>query len=361
MLLLIKLSINAWTRIKCKGSGERAEKVLEKLIRFHDEDDPTVGPDTRSFSRIIDYYSLGREPDAAERAEWLLIGMIKMFTEGNRAVLPNTFCCAAVISTFIKRGGANAGLCAERVVKYMEDLQLNHNVHQLAPNTLVMNSVLHAWSKSGDPMAGERAEQLLLHMEAQYRDGKYETQTNTRTYGLVLASWAKSENSDKTRKAYNILQLMEKTSKTNCNVQRNVHCCNAVINAAAFTEGGLDKRSDAFYVASLILEELVKYDAIPPVSSSFGTYLKACGKLSLPRDLVEPCMEKAWNDCKRLGLVNEFVLKQMWLSTSPEQYQRLMGELNCDTRKVELSDIPAEWKEKILDRALNDGRGEWYT
>jgi hypothetical protein len=336
-----------------------------------------IRPDSRSFSHIIDYYSRSRKWNAPERAEWILMGMIKMFTEGHKDVLPNIFCFTSVIGSFAKRNDPNAGLCAERILQYMEDVHRNYNASKLTPNTFIMKAVLNAWSKSGNPRAGERSEQILLHMEGRYNAGRYEMKTNTRTYGLVLSSWAKSASPDKAQKAYDILRLMEEVSRTNDNVQSNVHCYNAVINAAAFTDGTPEEREKAFDIASVALDELLEGtmttadgdgdgdEDIPiwPISSTFGTYIKACGKLALPRSTVEPRIDKAFGDCKKLGLVNEFVLTQIRYSASAEQYQRLMGKF-CPGRKpnerVMLKEIPLSWRRNVTDRPIEDGRGDWW-
>ena len=180
--------INAWTRSRRRGSGERAEAILQRLLTFHNDGNSDVRPDARSFSHIIDYYSRGREPEAATRAEWLLLAMIKLFLEGYQEVLPNVFTFTAVINAHMKSNDPDAGRHAERIVQYMYDLHDDHGLSKLAPNTFVMNALLNCWSKCGDPNAGIRAEEIVLQCEKEYKNGNHGMRPNTRMYGYVSSS-----------------------------------------------------------------------------------------------------------------------------------------------------------------------------
>jgi hypothetical protein len=341
------VSINAWTRSGRKESGEQSEKILKKLLDFHNDGNPDVLPDTRSFSHIIDFYSKSCDPGDAERAEWLLMGMIEMFKNGYNDVVPNIFCFSSVISCYASSKMINAGIKAEQILHHLEDLHNNHQIVELTPNTFIMNAVLNAWSKSQNELASERTEEILLHMEKQYDSGDYHMKPNTRSYGLVLATWAKSSLPDKSERAHKILRLMSEKSESNKNVSVNAQCYNAVIKSAAFTEGSPDERMNAFNVATVAIEELIDSN-IKPASSSFGTYLKACGKLSLPRNVVDPQIEKIFTECKELGLVNTFVLRQISYSASPQQYQDLVGKFlpreNTFGKWVSIDEIPSSWR-----------------
>ena len=130
---------------------------------------------------------------------------------------------------------------------------------------------------------------------------------------------------------------------TNTNITVNAQCFNAVMKSAAYTEGSLNQQLDAFNLATAIMEELLKSD-IKPNSSSFGTYIKACGKLNIARKLVDPQIEKMFADCLKLGLVNSFVLTQLKNATSPNQFQHLLGKLSEGKtlgKWVDMDDIPS--------------------
>jgi len=354
--------INAWTRSRKRGCGDRAEMILKRLLEFHESGNPDVKPDSRSFSHIIDYYSRSREPDAGKKAEWLLLGMIKMYGKGYTDVLPTIFTFTAVISTYAKSKCEDAGINGERVLHMLNNFQKENDIPSLIPNTFVINTVLHAWSKSGHPKAGERTEAILTNMEEEYNSGHFLQQPNTRSYGLVLAAWAKGACPDKSKKAQEILRRMKMESENNEHVTMNVHCYNAVMNAAAFTEGGLDNRTEAFKIATQTLDELVSSEDVDPISSSFGTYVKACGKLSLPRRYVEPAIEKAFNECREMGLVNDFVLTQVHYSTCTAQYQALLGELAKKKKvneRITMAEIPQSWIRNVATPFFGE-KGEWW-
>ena len=98
----------------------------------------------------------------------------------------------------------------------------------------------------------------MSHMESQYcGEGNNAMQPNTRSCGLVLSTLVKSAHSDKARRARNVLARMRVAATTNEFITMNVHCYNAVLNAAAFTDGGMDARTEAFNIATTTLEELL--------------------------------------------------------------------------------------------------------
>jgi len=352
--------INAYTRSRRKGCGERAENVLRKLLDFHAEN-PDVQPDTRSFSHLIDFYSRSTDEGAEERAESILLKMIELYRSGCESALPNIFCFTGCINSFSINNHPDAGKHAERIHSLCSDLYLETKISKLKPNTFLMNTIIHAWLKSGDSSAGERTEAILLGMEKMFIEGMFEMQTNTRTYGLVLAAWAKSQNADKATRAKNILNLMTLNSQTNKNICLNVHCYNSVINAAAFTEGAIEERLRAFQVATFTLNELIQSD-VDPISTSFGTYLKACGKLALSPSFIEPYIKKAFTKCVTLGLVNEFVLIQVKISSTSEAYHRLLKPVfhrypSKDT--LRLDDLPESWRKNIEDGSRDIIDNEW--
>ena len=157
---------------------------------------------------------------------------------------------------------------------------------------------------------------------------------------------------------------MDDASKDNEHVLKNVHCYNAVINAAAFTEGGLEVQTKAFQIATSTLDELIACKEIEAISSSFGTYIKACGKLSsLPRNVVEKKLEWAFSECKELGLVNDFILTQMRYSCLSSQYQKIFGKLLLHKtlhERIEMSEIPFWWKRNVGERIADVQRGDWW-
>ncbi len=290
--------------------------------------------------------------------------MVELYKQGKGDVVPNMFCFNSVIHAYSRSNDQQAGLHAERVLRMLEDLHRDYGIQRLKPNTFIMNAVIHAWSRCGNSMAGERVEEILYHMEKQYCVGNYQMQPNTKTYGLVLSTWAKSLDSEKSTRAYNILRRMEEASQVNEHVSMNVHCYNAVINAAAFTDGGIDTQKKAFQIATSTLDELIACKDIEPSSTSFGTYIKACGKLSsLPRNLIDSKLEWAFNECKELGLVNDFILSQMRYSCHSSQYQKIFGKLLLHKtlhERVDLSEVPFWWRRNVSERMSDLTRGEWW-
>ena len=126
----------------------------------------------------------------------------------------------------------------------------------------------------------------------------------------------------------------------------------------------MDARTEAFNIATITLEELLKSKEVDPISSTFGTYIKVCGKLSLPRTVVEPAISKAFDQCRDLGLVNDFILTQVRYSASPAQYRNLLGDVTKGKKineRLTINEIPYAWRKNVGERLPNSGKkSDWW-
>jgi hypothetical protein len=81
------------------------------------------------------------------------------------------------------------------------------------PDTITYASVIDAWAKSGDTLAGKKAESLLLEMLEEYDMGNNNVKPNTITYNSVIDAWANSKDPNAGIRAEAILQRMEEQYK----------------------------------------------------------------------------------------------------------------------------------------------------
>ena len=64
-----------------------------------------------------------------------------------------------------------------------------------------------------------------------------------------------------------------------------------------------------------------------------------------------------------MGLVNDFVLTQVRFSTHPDQYHKLLGKHSNGKRineRVDVKEIPSSWKRNVVERTIEDERGDWW-
>jgi pentatricopeptide repeat protein len=124
-----------------------------------------------------------------------------------------------VIAGWSKQGAARQ---AERVLQSMMDLAANANAGSsgtvqdnslymdLMPTKTHFESCLNAWrnSASGQRVAGQRAELLLLKMDELHKEMGLDTQPCIKSIGKVLQCWVDSKHTDAAARSEAILQLM---------------------------------------------------------------------------------------------------------------------------------------------------------
>jgi hypothetical protein len=354
--------VNAFCRCKKRGSGKRAEAVLERFLDYS-QDNPSCSADTRTFTHIIAYYRRSKEPDAPYRAEYLLNRMVSLFKSGHRKLEPNSFAFKTVIDTYSNAKHPDSGAVAERLLNQMRELKSKYGADKLIVDSTVLYSVLFAWVASGDDNAGRRAELHLDDMERKYEAGNELLKPVTRSYGLVLNAWSKSVAFDKAHRALGILKRMEEQErKGNADVKANEHAHALVINACAFTNSGIEAEAEAFKIAIATLDKMIASTDCRPSSLTYGWFIQACGRLRVPEEIKYEQIERAWNLCCQAGLVNGFVLHRFTGAASEQLYKKLMApvlkkgkydnEKSKEWLKYKISpkQLPREWTKNCFKR-----------
>jgi pentatricopeptide repeat protein len=346
--------INAFTRSKQKDAGRRAESVLDRFLEYSEES-PMIKPDVRSFTHIIAYYGRSLEMlDAPYRAEYLLNRMVSLFEAGHYYLSPNVFAVTTVMDSYSLHKHPDAGECAERLLRLMIKLRDEFSADTLEVNTGVMNSVLNAWASCGDDDAGRRADILLQDMEAKFDRGEDKLKPNARCYCLVLSAWSKSGSYDKAERALQVLDRMKKRhAEGKLHVRPGEHPYSLVVNACAFTNASPEAEMCAFKIAVKTMREMLESDYLEPSSVTYGWFLQACGRLSVPNTVKEENLEQAFTRCCERGLVNDFVLNRIKVASSSALFKRLLSPAistlpyNKDREDVKeriaLAHLPKDW------------------
>ena len=341
--------ILAFCRSRKRGSGRRAEAVLDGFLEF-EEEFPSVKPDRRSFTNIIAHWCSrsSKELDAPYRAEYLLNRMVSLYKEGRTNLAPNLYAVTSVIDSYSRAKHVDGGRNGERLLKLVRDLGENYNIPDMLVTTAVMNSVLFAWANSGDENAGYRAMAHLEDMEMQYKIGRLELQPDTKSYGYVLSAWTKSSSPDKARRALQVLRRMEQQQNDGDKaVKVDEHAYSLVINTCAFCNAGLEAQREAFDIAVSLFDQMLSSSDRKPSSLAYGWFLQACGRLKVSETAKAAAIEKAFTQCCKDGLVNDFVLQNLKRAAEGELFASLLRQLNIPTEKkskVTLNQMPLAWK-----------------
>lgn len=127
-----------------------------------------------------------------------------------------------------------AGYRAEQLLQQLERLPPKLQRRDLSP-TKVYNSVITAWSRSGDAVAAKKAEDLLSRLEAKYLNGDTDAQPNKTTFLCMFGAYASARIVDADIRCDVLLNRMRYYRNTfgvtNLEPDRAVY--NAVLNALA--------------------------------------------------------------------------------------------------------------------------------
>lgn len=146
-------AISAFTRSKKKGSGRRAEAILDRFLEYQENENPRALPDVRSFTNIIAHYGRSRwqsgpgskNLDSPYRAEYILNRMVALFKDGRKYLEPNVFAITTVIDSYSYAKHPDAGTNAERLLRLVETLREKYGATRLNITNTLLNSVLFAW------------------------------------------------------------------------------------------------------------------------------------------------------------------------------------------------------------------------
>jgi hypothetical protein len=280
--------------------------------------------------------------------------MVSLFKAGHSNLPPNVFAVTTVMDSYSLHKHPDAGECAERLLRLMIKLRDEFTADTLEVNTGVMNSALNAWASCGDDDAGRRADVLLKDMEAKFDRGEDHVRPNARSYCLVLSAWSKSGSYDKSERALEVLDRMKKRhAEGKLPVRPGEHPHSLVVNACAFTSASPEAEMFAFKIAVKIMTEMLESDYLEPSSVTYGWFLQACGRLSVPTTVKEENLERAFTRCCERGLVNDFVLNRIKVASSSTLFKRLLApaiaplgysEGRDDVKdRIALAHLPKDW------------------
>jgi len=363
-------AIHCFTKKKASGYGERAVVILEKMLHLHKRG--IVTPDSRSFSHIIEHFSWRKDKGGPETAERLLKTNINLFNEDkvhkryNSRLKPTIFSFTSIMMGFA-RTHEYAGERSEQILGLLNSVYERSQFDpKLKPNAFVYNCILSAYSRSGELKASaKRAEEILSLLEQKYKEGQYDMRPNAKSYIFTMVCFAKSKEMGKARKAFNVLKKMKKQYENgNESAQPNVQAYNALMNAVAFTNHeDMEEEKESLDIAKIVMKELYESEYDNANSMTYGSLIKACGNLNLPKELIEDEVIKAFHRCGEEGQVNEYVLTQLRYAIPKTLFQELVPMTTSnymDKNSRWNSNVPASWSRNVPDKFLNDSKGGWW-
>jgi hypothetical protein len=142
--------------------------------------------------------------------------------------------------------------------------------------------------------------------------------------------------------------MMQAYEDGNESLKPNVVVVNSVMNACAYTQGGVQEQSRAMEIAHTLfklLENTPEFGS--PDHVTYGTFLQVCANQMPDCGSRQQIVEAIFKKCAREGQVGNIVLQQMKIMGPPDLYYRLLGRTIEEDIKME--DLPQEWWPNVVD------------
>jgi hypothetical protein len=243
----LSLVINCWAKSKEPDAASKAEEMLLAMSKLNASGMPNLKPDAFTYTAVIDAWSKSGYRGAAARADQLLDKMEAKYLAGDMALRPNSFTYNAVINALAKSGEPGAAARAERVLQNMVNRHRQGAGDDCKPTTINFNTILDAWAKSGGGrQAAERAEEILEWMDRLHKGGNSDCQPDTISFNAVIDAWARSGDRMAPHRAEQILDHMDELYRAGDKGKKpDVYSYNTLINAwAKSTERGSAGRAE---------------------------------------------------------------------------------------------------------------------
>ena len=261
--------IEAWARSRSAESAQRAENVLNEMIR----DSPN--PNSRSFNTVMKAYvrvgdeeSMDRAKRLLRRAEGLDLASLRIYNlylsglqrrracpEDSEAVLkrmkengicpdtnsynqvlrswaskggtdrahhlleemaaPNVDSFNAILNCWNRSGSSSALINVKKVVSMIDVMCRSENA-SMKPNLTTINTALTVYAKEGTPTSAKLAEDLFAKAE-----NDYGIQLDTLTFNLIINIHSKAQTSSSAEKNIKLLDMMESRFRANFGSSQN--------------------------------------------------------------------------------------------------------------------------------------------
>eukprot|EP00957_Ditylum_brightwellii_P201561 15326235-Ditylum_brightwellii.AAC.1 len=237
-----------------KRHKRRMTKTVKWVVEENDEKESSfsssIGPNVRSYNGVLTAYARMGGMDGAKNAQRILSRMEARYNTKLSTIRPNVVSYAIACNAWSKSGLEDeVGQCAQDILNQfekqsslekmekkgeekeersrhafsdddsMEYFTNNENIleeNDMEANTILYNSVIDAWSRSNDPMAGEHALTILEKMKSKTKscDDSDENivcccQPDVATYACVIRALSNGKTKWHAEMAEQLLEDLE--------------------------------------------------------------------------------------------------------------------------------------------------------
>ena len=334
--------INAWAKSREKGAAQRAEEILNHMLKLHEGGRKDCCPSTQSFTTVIDAWARSRDKDAPKRAEALLEKMEMLYGQGYKDVRPDVISYGAVMNAWAKSRENGAAQRAEAILNHMLKLHESGRA-ECRPNTIIYNAVIDAWAKSGDKDAYEHAKRVVRQMQ----EMGVAAEPNALSYNSLINALAVSSIPDKAAKAFDMLLEMETmASEGSRSVAPDNFAYGAVMKACARTSGNQEAKRKALRVSLEAFDKLRRSSHLSASPLIYDPLFTTIANSSKGQEYIK-LVSEVFKFCCEDGALDDFILRNLRKRAPKDVFGKLVGR----TGKVQVSDLPREWSRNSNNKA----------
>ncbi len=314
--------IHAWARCGSKECGDMAESILKRMKEKYKEEQneenisvysPSIRPNFRSYSSVIDAWSRSTQPNAPRRAQAILDEMEKAYLEtGDTSIQPNTVTYSSVINAHARsRDMENKAVAALQVLKRMQELYDSGVNKNAQPSIVSYNSVLNACATTFGT--------VRRYNSRRRDDDEDETECKGDDVSFGHSSILLSDDDDAVEQV--------------------------VIN---------ESQSLALGIVKTLYNELTNPNSdISPDHFTYGTVLKACANLMSPGDdEATAFIREVFEQCCEDGQVSFGVCFQLRQASPVDLYRELIPEEAMDVTNGHflIDQMPSYWSRNLKEK-----------
>ena len=283
--------------------SSEAISLLTTLEKQHEHTmDERLKPDLTLYSAVLHAIAIDRNraPWKDEKALQIYGSIDNMYRNGDSDMMPNKYCCTAVLEVLSKSKFEDATEIAQGILEDMDELYLRTGRDDVKPDFRVFLALMKIWASSNRNSKAKEAWSLCKEIENRFQKvGDNSLKPSVSALNVVLNACAYTMKTDEQKEA---LEIVEEIQKTLC-------------------ESNMYGTPDTVFYNNII--------------KSFGFLLKERSQ----KKQREKGISVAFERCCTEGLLSEQILQSL-KRFYPELYMRLPGFSNGN---IAFGDLPTEW------------------
>mmetsp|Transcript_17767 Transcript_17767/g.26913 ORF Transcript_17767/g.26913 Transcript_17767/m.26913 type:complete len:545 (-) Transcript_17767:46-1680(-) len=341
---LFNIAMDAWVKSRRPDAPKKIKhilKTMQDLRQTHNLCD--LVPDVISLSLFCLAWARSREPVATEKAHKILHYM------ECKGLQPNTKTYNAVLLSHVHSNKRDKALAVESLINHMKKRCEAGNFN-CCPDICSYQSLIAAWSRTSMYGTPQKAEEVLYFLDEESRNGKEYLRPNCHCYVAAIHAWSHSEELEKSRRAYELLQHMRELYEqepTYIDLKPNVVAYTAVLNACSLPADKAESES-ALQIAQLVMEEMRVYKYDKPNFLTFSAFLQVLGSTITPGTRRDQLALEIFEQARASGQVGYLTLEKL-RHASPDTYSCFVKDItekNGDGTHI--VQIPFEWSCNVV-------------